>query len=134
MSTARGSCGATASLIWQVWVEDHGKVCRHYLSTWFVIDAVTVFVPFTFDMYLGGGGDAVLSNVGLVRVLRVCRLVKLSRLVRASRLFQRCGTPLIIFHTSFLGGVEHRHLSPPWVGGGATSRSPTPRGRCSSAR
>ena len=34
------------------WVEDHNKIMRHYLCSWFVIDATTVFLPLSFDLYL----------------------------------------------------------------------------------
>jgi hypothetical protein len=84
------------------WVTSHHKIVRHYVTSWFWLDALTVVLPCTFDIILASeevsstvngtqvaksGGLA--NNLGLLRVLRALRLIKLVRLVRASRLFQR---------------------------------------------
>ena len=82
----------------------------HYVTTWFALDALTVFLPGGFDIYLGssalsganraaniaadmelsGGGDGgAAGKMGMLRVLRALRLIKLVRLVRASRVFDR---------------------------------------------
>ena len=84
---------------------------RHYVTSWFALDAITVFLPGGFDMYLGssalsganraanlaanieaagGTGDGgAAEKMGILRVLRALRLIKLVRLVRASRVFDR---------------------------------------------
>ena len=76
-----------------VWVGDHAKIIRHYVTGWFVVDAATVFIPGGFDVYSAtlpsDTGNGAADQVGMLRVLRVLRLFKLVRLVRASRLFQR---------------------------------------------
>ena len=76
------------------------------------MDAITVFVPGGFDLYLasmapvdsaepglGGGGGGLQAEQGtpaklaerasFLRMMRILRLVKLFRLVRASRLIER---------------------------------------------
>ena len=78
------------------WVEDATLVAKHYAQTWFLLDAFTVIVPGTLDIYGtlpaanntsdDGSGK---SPGGVLRVLRVLRLIKLVRLVRASRVIQR---------------------------------------------
>jgi len=69
-------------------------VIKHYLRTWFVLDAVTIFVPGTFDIYLAtlqvkDGEVSLASNISILRVFRCIRLVKLVRLIRASRVYER---------------------------------------------
>ena len=78
-----------------VWVEDHRKIVLRYLTSWFALDATTVFLPGAFDLYLasgsmGGEEDAgAAGQMGMLRVLRALRLIKLVRLIRASRVFDR---------------------------------------------
>ena len=81
------------------WVTDHGTIIKHYLTTWFIVDAATVFVPAAVDWYTAGlppshstsstSADVSIERIRIMRVLRVLRLFKLVRLIRASRLFQR---------------------------------------------
>ena len=96
----------------RVWVTERRRVQVHYLRTWFLSDAITVFVPGGFDLYLasmapvdsaeqglGGGGGGLQTEQGtpaklaerasFLRMMRILRLVKLLRLVRASRLIER---------------------------------------------
>lgn len=96
------------------WVESRKEIVRHYLRTWFVLDAATVLGPCFFDVNLSrdkffdaGGSSAVaesvssLSNVSMfVRVLRALRLFKLLRLFRASRSFQRWRAAITLDHTT----------------------------------
>ena len=37
----------------ETWIDDHRKVVRNYLCSWFPLDALTVFLPGTFDVFLG---------------------------------------------------------------------------------
>jgi len=89
-----------------VWVTDRHIIVRHYLSTWFLLDLLTVI-----DFQLIGKGvsgkpivcgsmvgiacaeaEAEASGTGtlrLIRTLRLLRLVKLLRILRASRIIQR---------------------------------------------
>ena len=75
-----------------VWVEDQRRIVRNYLGSWFVLDALTIFVPGGFDLSLASddasSGDFY-SDISILRTLRVVRLAKLVRLVRASRLYRR---------------------------------------------
>lgn len=85
------------------WVTSHCDIVRHYLCSWFVFDATTVFLPGSFDLMLTlpqyavvtsadlpptTGGTAA-DKMGMLRVLRALRLMKLGRLVKASRVFKR---------------------------------------------
>ena len=36
------------------WIENQKKIVRHYLTTWFLLDAGTVVLPGAFDVYLAG--------------------------------------------------------------------------------
>ena len=78
-----------------MWVVDRRRVARHYLSTWFLLDAFTIFVPASGDVYLAamgsdaGSGSNFASNITILRVLRCVRLTKLVRLVRTSRVYER---------------------------------------------
>ena len=84
----------------RMWVEDHRRIVVHYLSSWFALDAFTVFLPGSFDLYLASpelevvagapdDGAGAAGQVGVLRVLRALRLIKLVRLLRASRVFER---------------------------------------------
>ena len=81
----------------RVLVDDHRKIIRHYVTTWFALDAITVLLPSGFDVYQAslydasgdGTNESAVSNLTLLRVLRCVRLTKLLRLLRSSRIFQR---------------------------------------------
>ena len=82
----------------RTWIYDHNRIIRHYLSSWFLLDASTVFVPGGLDLWTATSdtfndqnvsGNSAESKLGILRVLRVLRLVKLARLLRASRLYDR---------------------------------------------
>ena len=90
------------------WVEIHNDIIRHYLRTWFPLDAFTIVAPLGFDLYsafgipesanspsLGGDAGAA-GDMSALRVLRVLRLIKLVRLVRASRLYERWKTRITL--------------------------------------
>ena len=70
-------------------MEDVRTIVRTYLTSWFVIDALSVGVSgldiynfVTRDENNGGQGQ---SHLRLLRVVRALRLIKLLRLMRASR-------------------------------------------------
>ena len=90
----------------KLWVETHTAIIHHYLMTWFLLDATTIFVPLSFDLYQASmdvsGGDNVVSNLSVLRVLRVVRLVKLVRLVRASRMWARWKTKITLSYSSLI--------------------------------
>lgn len=112
----------------RTWVVDRALVQRHYLRSWFAVDAFTVFLPGSVDLYLASLGNAseqgksigtnpvlLAERASLLRVLRVIRLVKLVRLLRASRVIERqaakitigYGTQTIIKCTSMLLCLAH---------------------------
>mmetsp|Transcript_13291 Transcript_13291/g.33203 ORF Transcript_13291/g.33203 Transcript_13291/m.33203 type:complete len:665 (-) Transcript_13291:134-2128(-) len=68
------------------WVGVHKKIVKHYLSTWFVVDIVSV-VPVDLISQQTNNDD--LSNLEAVRVVRLLRLLKLLRVFRASRVVKR---------------------------------------------
>lgn len=76
-------------------VSTHKEVVKHYLTTWFGLDFITLALPLSLDLS-ALGGDQSSDQSGkdpepgkLLRVLRVLRLVKLMRLLRASRVVER---------------------------------------------
>ena len=98
------------------WITNHNQIIKHYIWSWFALDAFTIFVPLGFDLYsaspamadAGGGvattatcggdleAESATGNMSMLRVLRVLRLVKLVRLVRASRLYERWKTRITL--------------------------------------
>ena len=84
----------------EVLVTDHALIISRYLRSWFFVDAFTVVVPSTFDLYLAcgphgdeeDGSNSLAARATLLRVLRVLRLFKLVRLARASRVVKRWRT------------------------------------------
>ena len=93
------------------WVDKHERIVRHYITTWFPLDAFTIIVPCSFDIMLalqedpnavvarrlvdGGSvaaGDGsqqnLASKMSMLRVLRVLRLIKLVRLLKSSRMYE----------------------------------------------
>ena len=79
-----------------VWVNDFGKVVRHYLATWFTIDLVSTLVAgldIVLPLLQGDDSDGS-SRLELLRMFRILRLIKLARLLRASKVLQRWQTKL----------------------------------------
>ena len=72
------------------WVTDRGLIARHYLRTWFTLDAMSIAVS-SFDIVALSkeGGSGGVSHLKILRVLRALRLVKLVRLVKSARLLKR---------------------------------------------
>jgi len=69
------------------WVNDPGKIARHYTrSGWFYIDILSIGVS-GFDIFAPTRGP--LSRFKGFRVIRVLRLIKLMRLVSVARIFKR---------------------------------------------
>lgn len=77
-----------------VWVEDQRKIMIHYLTTWFVLDATTIFLPGTVDMTLAftpvrpdasGNGFEAVGDLSALRTMRIIRLSKLCVLVGPER-------------------------------------------------
>lgn len=82
------------------WVMDHGKIAKHYLTTWFPIDILSIAAsatdivaviqgPPNCDEMIDGAGSNATSKLRALRVLRVLRLMKLVRLLKASRVLKR---------------------------------------------
>lgn len=68
------------------WVKSNSKIVKHYLTTWFPIDIVSV-IPFDLIGLLSGSDD--IKNLKSVRLIRLLRLLKLVRILKASRMFTR---------------------------------------------
>eukprot|EP00966_Prymnesium_polylepis_P201799 4675806-Prymnesium_polylepis.3 len=83
------------------WEDNNWKIVRHYATTWFVPDLVSV-APSVFDILstVQGGADCAANEntrkLKLMRVVRVCRLIKLVRLVKTSRVLKRWESHLSI--------------------------------------
>ena len=67
------------------WVDNPKDIARHYLCSWFCLDAFTVFVPGGFDLYQTSSvfedtssqnGGSAAGSTGILRMLRVLRLIK----------------------------------------------------------
>jgi hypothetical protein len=70
------------------WVTDPERIAKHYLRTWFGIDALSVGVSSVDVLALYADG-ASLSSLRILRGMRALRLVKLVRVVKGSRIFKR---------------------------------------------
>lgn len=92
------------------WEDDPLKIAKRYLTSWFLIDVVSIGVS-SFDFYSVTQGASrtvtddggvvvmqadVISKFKLLRIVRVLRLVKLLRIVRASRILKRFETRVSI--------------------------------------
>ena len=68
------------------WVTDRSQIARHYLSTWFAIDVLSVAASGFDFISLGCDDDCEgrfgITDLRVLRMLRALRLVKLTRLVR----------------------------------------------------
>lgn len=91
-----------------LWVTDRRLIVRHYILSWFPLDAATIIIPCGFDLYLASGFDEDATGAGFaedasaLRVLRVIRLAKLVRLVRASRQFKRWKSLIVVRRQQYL--------------------------------
>lgn len=70
--------------------ENHHKIVKHYLSTWCIVDFLSIF-PFD---YMAS------EAMGAMKVVRLVRLLKLARILRASRLFRRLEVRMSITYRS----------------------------------
>ena len=109
------------------WVKDPKMIVRHYLQTWFVLDAFSLF-PSLIDLVMDAlettnddcpsqsGATEDTGFLSIMRVIRVLRLIKLIRLVRASRLIKRWTSRIRVsyqtasFLKCFLGVLFSTHL------------------------
>ena len=79
------------------WITDHSKIFYNYVTTWFLVDLVSIipFSPFSIGMKRGwfaettAVGPELAEQLNILRLIRLLRLVKLVKLVRASRIFAR---------------------------------------------
>ena len=75
-------------------ISEHRKIALHYLSTWFLVDLISVLTGVV-DIIMvtpiaSSQGDGIgIEQLRVLRVLRVLRLFKLVRLLKTSRLIAR---------------------------------------------
>lgn len=62
----------------------HYKLAQNYLSSWFLLDVVTI-IPFDILVWQG----VFQGEVKIIKVLRVLRLLKVAKILRASTIIQR---------------------------------------------
>ena len=92
-----------------LWVSNPSRIVRHYLSTWFIVDLVSVgvagfdFLPICWSDAATCAAEAAseagagsISNLRGFRALRALRLLKLARVVRASRVLKKWETHITI--------------------------------------
>ena len=83
------------------WVTNHSSIIHAYLRSWFIVDALTLFFPLGFDLYLASdSGGSEVSHLALLRTLRVVRLAKVVRLVRATRIYKRWRSALTLTYST----------------------------------
>lgn len=71
----------------------HRKIIRHYLSTWFPVDLLSVLPLDAMGLIFNDEG---LKKAKAVKVIRLLRLLKLTKALRASRLLRRAEVNLSI--------------------------------------
>ena len=87
----------TVYAVKEVYVTDPRRIAKHYFTSWFPLDVVSVSIS-AIDIYVvaasgsnsGGGGDDALDNLRMLRVVRVLRffrVLKLLRVMRAAKVF-----------------------------------------------
>jgi potassium voltage-gated channel Eag-related subfamily H protein 7 len=84
-----------------IWVNDNWGIAVHYLRSWFFIDFISC-IPFDMINMLSeanadaGAAQGSVSNLKVMRLLRLLRIAKLLRLLRASRIIKRLSSKLIV--------------------------------------
>mmetsp|Transcript_153489 Transcript_153489/g.490716 ORF Transcript_153489/g.490716 Transcript_153489/m.490716 type:complete len:735 (-) Transcript_153489:49-2253(-) len=95
-----------------IWVTNHRRISRHYVRTWFPIDAVSI-IPFDLlGLLIDSPG---VEHFKALKILRLLRILKLLRVLRASRLMHRMESRMSITYATFnllkfftlLGFVTH---------------------------
>eukprot|EP00930_Biecheleria_cincta_P023788 TRINITY_DN17114_c0_g1_i2.p1 TRINITY_DN17114_c0_g1~~TRINITY_DN17114_c0_g1_i2.p1 ORF type:complete len:654 (+),score=76.26 TRINITY_DN17114_c0_g1_i2:135-2096(+) len=69
------------------------QIAKHYLTTWFIIDLVSVIPYDSLGLILQ---SPVLQRARTLKIIKLLRLIKLARVLRASRIFQRWETVMHI--------------------------------------
>ena len=96
------------------YVDDQRLVIQNYLRTGFTLDAVTIVVPLSFDLYLAHGVSSDDDEAGSMSVLKLMRVFRLTKLIRLLRASSNCHThaPHIRPHTPH---TRHRRSTQPFV-------------------
>jgi potassium voltage-gated channel Eag-related subfamily H protein 7 len=68
------------------WVTGHNKIAKNYLSSWFLIDFVSILPFDTLGLVMD---SEAMSQMKGARIVRLMRLLKLLRLLRSMRIFNR---------------------------------------------
>eukprot|EP00899_Mesostigma_viride_P010185 jgi/Mesvir1/19168/Mv01189-RA.1 len=79
------------------WVMDLGQIRRRYLSSWFLIDVISI-LPFDTVGYLFR--NQVIGKLKIFRIARMFRLAKLLRILRAGRILRRWESSMSINYSS----------------------------------
>lgn len=70
------------------WVNTRPEIARHYLSTWFMIDFISIIPIDIITLEIPQDGMD-LDKLRLLRIVRLMRLMKLLRILRSARIFKR---------------------------------------------
>ncbi|CAJ1329415.1 unnamed protein product, partial [Effrenium voratum] len=80
------------------WEQRLHLICRHYLTTWFPLDLLTV-IPFdVLSLTLSADN---LKEFKSIKIIRAIRLLKLMRILKSSRLLHKCEIALSIPYQQF---------------------------------
>jgi hypothetical protein len=81
-------------------VKSHKKIARSYLTSWFLLDFISVLPVDNVMMAIDTSNLSGAGALGAIRMLRLLRLIKLARIFRASRIFSRWENSISISYSS----------------------------------
>ena len=67
-------------------VLNHRRIARHYLRSWFIVDALSTLPVDLLVSIIDPGDTSSVSSLRLLRVLRLARLLKMVRLLKINKL------------------------------------------------
>jgi len=82
-----------------IWINSPSKIARHYLTSWFLIDLISI-LPFEFLIFAidhhpddetmtTSARELVVVRLKILKVIKCLRLLKMMRVLRASRIMER---------------------------------------------
>ena len=84
------------------WVYDRYEIAKRYLSSWFVVDFVSI-LPFdviSAVLMTKNNGTGNIGSMQTLRLIRLLRLGKLLRVLRAARIFRRLESSFAVDYTA----------------------------------